>query len=228
MQKPKASMLTKRGLIEKANNTIVVVTAVAAFVSIFSLVASRSLLNQEGYQSKIISAKSQAKKQLDDDIAAETTLNSAYSTFVSTPQNILGGDPNGTKPNDGNNAKIVLDALPPQYDFPALATSLEKLITSQGLTITSITGIDEELVQQGTSSTVNPVPVAMPFQVQVNGNYASLRKLLDQFQASIRPFQILTLSATVPNNQNDMSFLISAQTYYQPGKSFTIGEKVIR
>jgi len=50
---------TKRTLITKANSRMVVTTAVAAFVVIFSLVAAKALLSQATYQNRVISKKKQ-------------------------------------------------------------------------------------------------------------------------------------------------------------------------
>jgi hypothetical protein len=118
----------KQNLINKANTTIVAVTAGACFVIIFSLVGSAQLISQLSYQNKIISHKKDALKTLKDDISATADLTTSYNAFINTSQNVLGGDPNGTGPQDGNNAKIVLDSLPGTYDFPALATSIESIL----------------------------------------------------------------------------------------------------
>jgi hypothetical protein len=217
---------TKRALITKANSTMVVAAAAAAFVFIFSLVASKALLSQANYQNRIISAKKTAVTQLKADLNARDTLVDSYKTFVSTSQNVLGGNPNGTGDKDGNNAKLVLDALPGQYDFPALATTLEKLTSGQGLQIVGISGTDQELTQHGNQSSSNPVPVAMPFQVQVNGPYQSIQDLVGVFDASIRPFQIQTIELS--GSEGNMTATISAQTFFQPAKSLKIATKDVQ
>ena len=125
----KTASFTKRALISKASSTMVVATAVAAFIFIFSAVASKALFSQAAYQNKVIAKKKQALATLKADISAVDNLNNSYKTFIGTPTNVLGGNPTGTGDQDGDNAKIVLDALPSKYDFPALTTSLEKLIS---------------------------------------------------------------------------------------------------
>lgn len=216
---------TKRSLITKANSTMVVTTGVAAFLVVFCLVASKTLLSQANYQNKIIGAKKDAVSQLKDNLSARDSLVSSYKSFVNTPQNVLGGDPNGTGPQDGDNAKLVLDALPSKYDFPALTTSLEKLITAQGLQIQSITGTDEEATQD-TSAQGVPQAVAMPFEVQVSGSYQSIQGLVDALGKSIRPFQIKTIE--VSGSQGSMTATISAQTFYQPEKTFKVQTEVLK
>jgi hypothetical protein len=215
---------TKRVLISKANSKIVIVTAVAAFVVVFSLIASKTLISQATYQNRVIGAKRTAVAQLQSDIQATSSLTASYEAFADTPQNVLGGSPTGTASNDGNNAKIVLDALPSKYDFPALATSLEELINSQKVQIQSITGTDNEVAS--IESSPDPTPVAIPFQISVTGSYQSLQNLVNAFNESIRPFQIQTLSLS--GDQSNMTMTITAQTYYQPEKTFSITKEAVQ
>jgi Tfp pilus assembly protein PilO len=126
---------------------------------------------------------------------------------------------------DGDNAKIILDALPSKYDFPALTTSLEKLALSQGVNIESMTGTDDEVAQTDSASST-PVPIAMPFQITVTGNYASIQKVVKAFEKSIRPIQIQTLQLTGSDQKMQMN--ITAQTYYQPEKTLNIKREVVK
>jgi Pilus assembly protein, PilO len=213
-------------MIDKANTTIVAATAVAAFVVVFTLFAGKTLISQAAYQNRVISVKKKAVAQLQTDIQATNNLVSSYKAFVDTPQNVLGGNPNGNGPTDGDNAKVVLDALPSKYDFPALATSLEKLLTSQNVQIQSITGTDQELAQANDESSPDPQPVAMPFQVSVTGSYKSIQALVGAFGASIRPFQIQTMQFS--GSDSNMTLVLSAQTYYQPEKVFSITKEVVK
>lgn len=249
---------TKRSLISKANSTIVATTSVAAFVVVFSLVASKTLVSQANYQNRIIGAKKTAVTQLKSNLNARDSLVSSYKAFVGTPQNVLGGNPTGSGEQDGDNAKLVLDALPSQYDFPALATTLEKILSGQSLQILSITGTDESLTQGGsstsstsgtssaasssstattststtstssaaTSGSAGTQAVAMPFQVQVSGSYDSIKSLINLFDKSIRPFQIQTVELS--GGQDNMTATISAQTFYQPSKTFNVSTEVIK
>lgn len=221
----RVSSTTKRSLITKANSTIVVTTGVAAFLVVFCLVASKTLISQASYQNRIIGAKKDAVSQLKDNISAKDSLVSSYSAFVGTTQNVLGGNPSGTGQQDGDNAKLVLDALPSKYDFPALATSLEKMIEGQNLTIVGITGTDDE-VQQLNAGSGTPAPVAMPFQLQVSGSYQSIQGLVDLFNRSIRPFQIQSIELS--GGQSNMTATINAQTFYQPEKTFKVSTEVIK
>ncbi|MGH7241249.1 MAG: type 4a pilus biogenesis protein PilO, partial [Candidatus Saccharimonadales bacterium] len=139
----------------------------------------------------------------------------------------LDGDPNGVGQQDGNNAKIVLDALPSNYDFPALTTSLEQLVTgTNGLKINSITGTDDEVAQSANSTSSTPTAVPMPFTLTVEGSYQAIQDFTSKLEHSIRPFQVQT--STISGDQSDLTLNITAQTFYQPAKKLTIGSKVVK
>lgn len=223
---PKTVSFTKRALISKANSTIVVSTAVATFLVIFCAVASKTLISQATYQNRVISAKKKALSTLQSDLNARNSLVSSYKSFVSTPQNVLNGNPDGTGDKDGDNAKIVLDALPSKYDFPALTSSLEKLIQARGLTVKNISGVDQEITEAANQTSPNPQPVAMPFEVQVVGSYESVKGLLSDFDHSIRPFQIQKVELS--GDEGAMSATIDGQTFYQPEKGLNIKTEVVK
>lgn len=219
-------MSVKQLQINKANTTIVVVTAAAAFLTTMSLVASRALLQKRAYQAHLISSKTLAKKQLDDNVKAADSLVASYKQFVGQDTNVLGGSSTGQGDHDGDNARIVLDALPSKYDFPAVATSLEKILTSKNFQIKTITGVDDELGQAAVATSDAPQPVPIPFQLDIGGNYKSSQDLLEILDRSIRPIRIskLTISGTV----DALSLNISGETYYQPEKTMSIKMKVVK
>lgn len=222
----RTTSFTKRSLISKANSTIVISTTAAAFIVVFALVAGKSLIGQVGYQNKVIDAKETALAQLQADLDARDSLQASYTDFVAENPNVLGGNPEGTGEKDGDNAKLVLDALPSKYDFPALTSSVEKLVGSQNLKILGISGTDQEAAQTGKQTSPNPQPVAMPFQMQVSGAYPSIQSLVDVFQRSIRPFQIQTMELS--GDESSMNATITAQTFFSPEKNLEITEEVVQ
>lgn len=220
-----AAPSVKRALIEKSSATIVAVTAVACFVVVFSLVASWALFDQFNYQGRVIDADQKALNQLKSDIQSTKSLEASYNAFISTPTNAIGGDPKGSGPQDGSNAKIILDALPSKYDYPALVNSLENILTGQSVTIQSITGTDAA-ASQGLQSSNTPAPQPMPFQVVVTGSYDSIQSVVSAFERSIRPFQTMTLELS--GDQSQLTLTINAQTFWQPGKSLDIKKQIIQ
>jgi hypothetical protein len=229
----KLNFSTKRIQINKANARIVVILAVASFLVTFSLIASKGLLSQRSYQSRVISKKKEALTQLEHNAAAAKDLITSYEQFVDpSVLNILGGNPQTEKGKegdlDGDNARIVLDALPSKYDFPAVATSIEKIVTDLNITLAGINGADDEIAQKEVNNTpqADLVPIEIPFQFSVSSDYKSLQALLKTLERSIRPIYINTLSFSGTNEK--MTLSIQAQTYYQPPKSLTIQMEQVR
>ena len=219
----------KRIAISKASAQTLIIISVASFVTIFCLVASWSIWKQISYQSRVISTAQSAKQALNNDITAAGDLIHSYEKFDNQQTNVIGGQINGNSnaSDNGSNAKIILDALPSTYDFPALTTSVEKILNAGNFTITGITGTDEQLAQQGNTVSQNPQPVGIPFGFSVNNtNYPAIETLIGVLQLSIRPIQIDTLNITGGGNQ--MNFDVSAHTFYQPGKSLILSKKVVQ
>lgn len=216
----------KRIGVDKINSRMVTVTAGAAFLVVFFLVASYALFGQLMYQNKVIDTKKKAVSQLRANIKARDSLVVSYKAFVGSNQNLLGGVPEGSGPKDGGNAKIILDALPSKYDFPALASSLEKLLVDQRVSIKSITGIDDEVIQGAQTSAGTPVAVEIPFEVSVSGDYAAIQGVIKALDLSIRPFQVL--STQITGDQESLTLKFTAKTFYQPEKTLNIDMKVVK
>ena len=217
----------KQVAVDKATAQMIIYTAVATAVLVFTLFSVNTLLAQRSYQAKVIAAKETAKQQLKANVDAKDKLVTAYKQFVARQENVIGGNSTGNGQNDGDNARIILDALPSKYDFPALATSIEKLLadTALGVQIQSITGTDDEITQSETVVT-NPTPVEIPFQLSVSGSYTSLEQLTKGFERSIRPFHLTSMS--ISGSDSSLRLDMSAKTYYQPEKKVTIEQRVVR
>lgn len=219
------TLSTKRLQISKANATTAIIVAAAAFVTVFSLVASRSLLSQRNYQAHVINAKKKTLATLKANNKAAEQLETTYTAFVGSSENIIGGSTSGNGDRDGDNAKIVLDALPSKYDFPAVVTSLEKILKSNNYKINSITGTDDSLNQKDASSD-NPQVVEMPFEINVTGTADSIQTLIETLQRSIRPIHITGITLT--GKDASLTADIKAKTYYLPSKSLIITKKEVK
>jgi Tfp pilus assembly protein PilO len=221
----------KRIKINKANQTIVAMVAASSFIFVFSLVAVKSLASQYSYQSRVTTAQQKTVNQLQTDNQAATKLVSSYNTFANQSTNIIGGVASGSTSQDGSNTKIILDALPDTYDFPALVVSFENLLSQQGVDVESISASDTG----GTSSVATPTttttlptsttsqasPIAIPLTFEVSGSYSNLQSLLLDIQRSIRPYQIQSIELS--GNDSGLEMNIQTQTYYLPpsGLKFT-------
>jgi hypothetical protein len=223
MVKPRIS--TKHLQISKANTIITATVAIASFITVASLVAMRSMLQTRSLQSKVISDKELAVKTLKQNIEAVDTLEVAYKEFVGRPNNIIGGSSTGSGDRDGDNAKLVLDALPSKYDFPALTTSIEKVLTQSNFKIIEISGIDDEVAQGGKTSEM-PEVVEMPFSFTIGGGYDAMHDLIKSLERSIRPIQIKTLEFKA--DSGGLQLTVEAKSFYQSAKEFNITTKAVQ
>lgn len=220
----KAHVSQKRTQVDRTNTRMVITVGIAAFVVVFSLVASHALWQRMTHQGQVISQKEIARDQLETNIETVDELQLAYKAFTETSDNVIGGNPAGGGDRDGDNAKIVLDALPSKYDFPGLTTSLEKVIKANGTNINSISGTDDEVAQ--TDGKASDGPVEVPFELSAAGNYQSTQDLLSLLQRSIRPIQVRTVDVSGTNNALVMN--LTAVTYYQPERTLQVQTKVVK
>lgn len=219
----KVQVSSKHLQITKANSVVVITVAVAALITTFSLVAARAVLVKRSYQSRVIAEKTKAADQLKENLEAVDSLVNSYKAFIDQQENVIGGASAGKGEKDGDNAKIILDALPSSYDFPALATSLEKILAAGNYSGSEISGVDDEIAQSQATSTGKPIE--MPFQISAGGSYESVLELIKQLDLSIRPIHITGLTLSKTDATVDLS--ITAKTFYQPEKKLNITTKVV-
>lgn len=227
--KIKTNLNTKSLQIDKNQSTILAVVVVATIISIFCLTSSKVLLSKALYQRRVINARNASAKQLDDDIKTASALNDRYKVFLgSDGENIIGGSSAGgdaAAPPNGDNGKIVLDALPTKYDFPALLTSLSNLLANDGVGAQSIGGTDQ-------SPTIDSTPVYDPqvanIDLTISGasTYNGAKKLLSDLEHSIRPFDVTHFTLT--GNESNLTITLNLTTYYQPAKTLSIPSKEIK
>ncbi len=211
--------------IEKAQVIIVAAVSGAVFVLMFSLFASRALLSQSAYHQRVIAEK---KKALD--VARENSKNAkelelVYTAFAGEPINVIGGNPTGTGPQDGSNPKIVLDALPSEYDYPALSSSIEKLLLDNAYQVQRIGG-QEEPSLAGPSANAQPIPTEILYPITVSSTAEGSKNLLTILERSIRPFYINKLSLS--GSGNSLESKIDMKTFYQPPTGVNVTTQVIK
>ncbi len=218
--------------INKANNMIFVVVAVASVITVFSLMSAKALFAQSSYQRRVLGERNKAVKSLKSNVAAANTLKSQYEVFAKSNPNIIGGvggeNTTSDGPRDGDNARIILDALPSQYDFPALISSVEKMAANAHVALSGITGTDEgkdsQTSQTPTDSSSQPTPIE--FSINTQTNYDTSLAFIKDLEKSIRPIDITQLS--LAGNNGNMAVSIKANTYYQSGITLKIGDKEIK
>lgn len=211
----KTKVSNKHLLVDKNNTTILYAAAITVAVVIFCAVVINSLAGQISYQNKVIGLKDKASTQLQANITAADAVVEAYSQFESAEESIIG--------TADKNSKIILDALPSKYDFPALTASLEALVRDSGAALVSITGTDQEA--EATQNSINPTPIEVPFQISATGNLSAIKLLVTNLELSIRPIDILSITLSAKASQVQVN--ISAITYYQPEKLLDIDQYTV-
>jgi len=195
--------------------------AVTSFILIFGLYTSKTLLQLYVYQGRVISAQKLSIANINKDQQVANNVETAYKEFVNQPINIIGGASSGTGSTSGNNAKIILDALPQTYDFPAIMSSMQALLTIPGITINSLSGTDSSLTLIQSAS-----PTPIPISFSVSGSYNNIQNFLSVLNRSVSPIDVLTIQLT--GTDTDLTATVTAQTYYYAPSSgvFTSTEVV--
>ncbi len=205
--------------INKSQSSMLAVVAAAVAIVVFGLFATKALVVKGLYQRRALHAQREAVATLKDNYSAAQTLFTQYKVFAGGDPNILGGNPTGNGSLDGDNPRIILDALPSTYDAPALATSLEKILTSQAITISALSIVDDP-ASNSDQPTANPQAKALSFTFSGTTNFQGSQKLFQKFEQSIRPFNLNTLQIT--GTDNIMQISAKMTTYYQPAKSLDL------
>jgi hypothetical protein len=218
-----ANVSAKHLMIDKSNAVMLASVSIAVFLVVFCMFSFKELLVKRSYQARVISEKEKALKQLKDNNKNVSTLVAQYKAFATDSVNIIGGNPGGTGPRDGDNPKLVLDSLPSKYDFPGLVSSIENLLVSGGYSIKGIGGT-EDVAQQNATGSDAPVEIALPMTIE--GSYDSVQSLFVTLERSIRPIYVDTVSISASGGKIDLS--LTTRTFYQPEKLFVVDKKVVQ
>ncbi len=221
-------MQSKRIQLDKANQLIFGSLAFTSFIFIFALFATKDLISQGAYQNRIISQQIIAKNNLDTDLTAISSLKSSYKAFVDQPQNLLGGNPAGSGNNDGNNSKIILDALSTSFDPNAWNLNLSNLNTllGQGSGFISLSATSSaSTTAAGTSNpTATPVQLSGTFSTSLGGMQGTFNSL----NKSIIPIQVTGVIFNAATAGQSPTLAYTAQSYYQPAYQFNIGQVIVK
>lgn len=219
--------LKKRQQIENASRSMFIWVAIAAVAVSVCVVTAQFLFQKWSYNNRVLTAKYKAADTLKKNIDNAKKLQDAVNGLVSN-QDLSSVKTNAEDPN----TKSVLDALPSKFDPTALGTSLQQAILSRsGVTIEGITvPSDEEGVStstDGEASTANDAtPKEMKFEITVSGSYDKIRSMMLDLERTIRPMKVTSI--TLNGDDAAMTAAVAGVTYYQPSKSATIKQEVVK
>lgn len=229
--KGSGSGLKKRQQIENAGKTMFLWVAIASVAVSICVVTVQFLFQQWSYNNRVLSAKYKAADTLKSNIENAKKLQDDVNGLVSN-EALASVKTNTNDPN----TKSVLDALPSRFDATALATSLQQAILSRsGVTIESISvpsdqGDTGAATTTGGTTTTAATPDAKPqemkFDISVSGSYDKIRSTMLDLERTIRPIKVTAV--TLDGDDTAMTATISAVTYYQPAKSASIKQEVVK
>lgn len=205
--------------IDKSQSKMLAVIVAAVVIVIFGLFATKAMVVKGLYQRRVLNAKRDVVSGLKSNYDAAQSLFTQYKVFADQDPNILGGTVAGATSLDGDNARITLDALPSTYDAPALATSIEKILTGQTITINSISVTDDPTTNSDQPE-ASPQTKTVTFSFVGTTNYKAASQLLQDFERSIRPFDINTLE--ISGSDTSLKLTVGMTTYFQPAKSLDL------
>lgn len=209
MQGQNAKPGTKRDKITKANSTVFVAVAIASVVVMFSLMSFKFLWTKMGYNSRVISAKTEARDKLKENSANLDSLITEFPELNNSPT---------------TNAKTILHALPPSYDYTALASYIEALARQSGVSFPGSVGQDASASAVKDSNISSPLEI--PLSIEVNGSYDAVATFIKNTELSIRPIHITNIEYSGSNEQ--LKAVITAKTYYQPARNLDVGRREVQ
>lgn len=228
MVKLKTNFKLRQLGLDRGQTRMLVTITLAVAVTIFSLLSAKALWSQASYHRHVLDAKRQAVKQLKANLDTVQTLKTQYDSFSSANPNAIGGknvaDSNATPP-DGDNGRIVLNALPSKYDFPALISSVTKIMSISRISNPGIAGSDQSATINS-QPTANPQPVEIPLSLSGLTTYSGAQNLVRDLERSIRPFDITKLQLS--GSSASMSVSAQVTTYFQPAKILSSGSQEIK
>lgn len=214
---------------DRSGSGLVIAVAVATVITVFCLVSSKTLFSQASYNKKVLDARRDALNQLNANIEAADKLVAQYQIFqTGSSTNIIGGknstDP-GLQPPDGDNARLVLNALPSRYDFPALISSVTKILDNNRVS-NQIIDADDKSQEVNSDPTANPKIQTINITVGGTTDYNGLRAVIRDFERSTRPFDITKID--IRGSDTNMSFNLTMDTYFQPPLTLSLNMKEIK
>jgi Tfp pilus assembly protein PilO len=225
------------------NNLIIIMLLVTLLVIGISAFIVNLLVRTIALDSKLVSKKLAAEKQLKENIVAAPNLIEAYREL-------------------GEERTLLEDALPTTADLPSLLVVLENMSKDATLALSGVaetapvvavaapapaaadtdatasdataTGTDTTggtATTTGTAATTEPVsvtpkPETFAVAVTVKGSYAGLQTILDHIEKSARPMRLTGIQISGSPSQLDVT--LSIETYYQKSSELPFGMETVK
>jgi hypothetical protein len=204
---------------ELSNNNLIIIMLLVTFLVVgITGLAANSLIRAIALNTKVLTKKSAADKQIKADVKNAPNLVEAYKAL-------------------GPQGAILDDALPTFPDFPALLVTFENMSKDAGVflkevepsaVVTPVASTSAPATPTGAQ--VTPSPQTVSYTVGIKGagtnSYQQLRTMLDHIEKSARPMRIT--GVVVTGSSSSMEAQITLDTYYQDKSQLPIGTEEVK
>lgn len=208
-QQPSVQTVSRRQKITRASSVVFIAVAIAAVIVMFSVISIRFLWERKSYNDRVINAKTAARDQINQNLDNLNKLSDQFSALETSAS---------------TNTKTILHALPPTYDYPALATTVESLAQLSGVEFTGTVGEDSSSSAILQAPVSQPVPI--PLTLEVTGSYPNIVSFVNNLERSIRPMHVDVMSLSGTNSS--LKVTIEGRTYYQPARSLDVSKSEVQ
>ncbi len=195
------------------NNLYIVLLLVTLLALGSTALIGKALVSKIVRDTKVVTAKDKAEKQLTENLTTAPKLVDAYNAMTSEKS-------------------VLADALPTSSDLPSLLVTYENMAAQAGIKLTSVstvaygTPVVPVKTTSSTSGIVTPAPKTYTTSYNFTGSYVSLTKLFAAVELNARPMRItgvnLNGSGTALNGD------ITVETYFQDKAELPIGTEIIK
>ncbi len=231
MAKP-TKAIKKKQQIDKAHHNMFVVVAGAAFLTGFAIVAAVFMFNKILFNNRVLAEKNNTFSVLENNNKNLVSLAEEVRALQAND------DLRSVRIGDGDNLRVVLDALPAIGNSNALGASLkDKILAVPGVTIEtiSVTSTPDETdiplepeSDQGLTdgeSEITSSPIYFTFKL--SGNVADLSQALKNVERSIRPIILDSVTLEVSSTDGQSNLVAVGHSFYEPLLEVKLGKKIL-
>ena len=220
----------KRQQIQDTNKKTFLWLAGSAIIVSMCIVALQFLVREFMFNQKIISAKSETNKTLENNIITADALRENINKLIA--------DASLSKlkyeaPNIETTAlNVIIDALPTEGDATNFANSLQAVVLPRsGVAIKELSttataeSADSAAVVAPTGQATQPVTV--PFSAGFTGDYAKVMAALSDISRVIRPIDLRVMAITASEG-NELQVTVDGVTYYLPARTVEVRKETLK
>jgi hypothetical protein len=211
---------TKRAMISKDSQIVLIVAAAAAVIFSACAVLGWSFIEDIAYNGKVIGELNNTNSLLKSNKTAADKIKSELGKL--NDNGVLKQLRTST---DDSALQVILDALPTTDNRASLAASLQNEILSRsGASVQSINVNDASSSENKTTAKAASGPQPIEFSIVILGDETAIQNTIKDIERTIRPIVITNM---VINSGGELRVTITARTYYRPLISYNLTDKKV-